>query len=113
MMKDCSCLQTVTFILENMSLEVLKVMDSITGKMAQITGVSFYQEWGMEEEFGKWSMGIHMKVSTWMIKKMVREPISGRMDLAMKAISRMTTDMDSVKCVGKMAESIKETGWME
>ena len=88
-------------------------MVSITGRMDLTIEGNFCQEWDMEEVFGIWSMEILTKESTWMIKKMEKEFIFGRMDQSMMATLRMTTDMVLDKWGGKMGEAIKDNGWTE
>ena len=95
-----------------MSQEVLKDMVNIIGKMDLTIEDNFCQEWGMEEDSGKWSMEIHIKDSTWTTRKMERGFIFGKMDPDTKETFRMITDMDMVRWSGKMEEHTKENGWM-
>jgi hypothetical protein len=88
----------------------LKAMDSTIGKMDQTIEVNFYQEWGMEEVSGRWLMVILMKVNTWMIKRMAKVSIFGKMVPSIKVIFRMTTVMATEKWNGKTAELIKGSG---
>lgn len=109
-MKDYSCLRMEISILENMKQVALKAMANTTGKMDQITEDNFYLGWGMEEVYGTWLMEIPMKVNTWMIKRMAKESIFGKMVLSIKVIFRTITVMGTDKWNGKMAELIKDSG---
>ena len=101
------------FTLENMSQGVLKVMESIIGKMVHITEVNFCQEWGMGEGSGRWSMETLIKESIWTTKRMEKEFISGKMGQDIKEILKMIIDMDMARWSGKMGGLTKENGWME
>ncbi len=80
MIKDYNCLQTEIFILEDIKLVVLKDMANIIGKMGPFIEVNFYLGWDTEEEFGTWLMVINTKDNIWMIKKMEKVYIFGKMD---------------------------------
>ena len=108
--KELKYLPMEISILENMSQTVQKDMDSTIGKTDLTIEDSFCQEWGMAEASGRWSTEIHMKASIWMIKKMEKESIFGKMVLATKATSRMTIATAMVRCVGRMVEFTKENG---
>lgn len=85
-------------------------MDNIIGQVVLITEEILYQVWDMEEESGIWFMEISMKVNIWMIKKMEKVPIYGKMVQNMLVNFKMTIDMDMDKWIGMMENHIKENG---
>jgi hypothetical protein len=77
--KDLKFLQTEIFISESTKMISLKNMANIIGQVEPTIEAISCQAWDTEKENGIWFMEIFMKVSTWMIRKMVRGHIYGKM----------------------------------
>ena len=68
----------------------------------------------MEMESGKEDQELltSMRVSTKMIRKMVMEFLSGKMEIYIRVIFNVMRSMDMVKCIGLMENLIRVNGSM-
>lgn len=85
-------------------------MANITGVVGHIIEVNLCLEWDMGTANGICFMEICTKVNTWMIRKMGKAHISGKMVLNILAHSKTTTGMVMVKCIGMTGELTKDNG---
>ena len=113
MVKGCKYLWMEIFTLEIMKTTHHNNMVSIIGQVEPFIEDSFHQECDMERENGKCYMEILIKVSTWMIRKMVKAFTTGRMDQNILVHSKMITGMVMAKCNGMMVDLTKGNGLME
>lgn len=87
-------------------------MDSIIGILLLFIEASLCQAWDMEKENGKCCMGITIKANIWMIKKMAKGIIIGKMALNIMGILKMIIGMGMGKWYGMMGMYIKANGLM-
>lgn len=113
MVKDYKYLWTEIYILEIMRTTHHNNMANITGQVEHFIVVSLYQVWDMVRGNGKCCMVTLIKESIWMIRKMGKGLIYGKMGPNTLVSFKMITDMDMVRCNGMMVDPIKVSGSME
>ncbi len=77
--KVCKYFLMEIYILDIIKIIHLKIMANIIGLVGHIIEVNLCQEWGMVRENGICYMEIYIKENIWMIRKMEKEPIYGKM----------------------------------
>jgi hypothetical protein len=92
----------------------LTVMDNINGKTEVFILESSKMDSKMVKANGRkhktLKIAMHMMVSTFKIKRMDMVFFNGKVEIFTRAITRMTREMVTERCIGLMAQFIKENG---
>lgn len=115
--KELMFLQMEIPTLDSTKMVFLMDTDSINGKMEVFTKESFEKVLNKARVSGAKNLilldAIRMKAHMKMTRKVEWAYLLGKVGINIKAVTRMTNGMDTVKCTGQMAQVIKENGRME